>query len=45
MIELKKKLNIKDILLVNLLKNMLEINSMNRFSIEDCLAHIYINKK
>lgn len=43
--ELKKKNNIKDILLVNLLKNMLEINSINRFSIDDCLSHIYINKE
>lgn len=45
MFELKKKMNIKDILLVNLLKNMLEINSINRFSIDDCLNHIYVNKE
>jgi len=40
--ELKKILNIKDILLVNLLKNMLELNSINRFSADECLEHFYI---
>ena len=42
--ELKKKLKIKDILLVNLIKNMLELNSIDRYSIDDCLKHIYLNK-
>jgi len=41
--ELKKKLKIKDILLVNLLKNMLELNSINRFSVDECLEHFYID--
>ena len=40
--EIKKLLNIKDILLVNLLKNMLELNSINRYSIDDCMEHYYI---
>jgi len=40
--ELKKTLKIKDILLVNLLKNMLELNSINRFSVDECLEHFYI---
>ena len=40
--ELKKILNIKDILLINLLKNMLELNSINRFSVDECLEHFYI---
>lgn len=40
--EIKKKLQYKNILLVNLLKNMLEINSINRYSIDECLNHIYI---
>ena len=42
--ELKKKIKIKDILLVNLIKNMLELNSIDRYSIDDCLKHIYLNK-
>ena len=41
--ELKKKLDFKNILLVNLLKNMLELNSINRFSVEECLEHFYID--
>jgi len=41
--EIAKKLNIQNILLLNLIKNMLEFNSINRFSIEDCIDHYYIN--
>ena len=41
--EITKKLNIKNILILNLIKNMLEFNSINRFSIDDCIDHYYIN--
>ena len=39
--EMKNELNIKNILLTNLLKNMLELNSLNRYNIIECYDHIY----
>ena len=41
--EMKNELNIKDILLTNLLKKMLELNSINRININECYSHIYLN--
>ena len=39
--EVKNELEIKDILLTNLLKKMLELNSINRININECLDRLY----
>ena len=39
--EMKNELDIKDMLLTNLLKKMLELNSINRNNIDECCDHIY----
>lgn len=41
--EITKILEINDILVVNLIKNMLELNSINRYNIDDCINHILFN--
>ena len=38
--EISKYLEINDILLINLIKNMIEFNSIDRYNIDDCKSHI-----
>ena len=39
--EISSYLDINNILLVNLIKNMIELNSINRYNIDDCIKHIF----
>jgi serine/threonine protein kinase len=41
--EMKEELGVKDILLTNLIKNMLELNSINRININKCCNHLYFS--